>query len=85
MPLNLYLKRFRAMAAIVPKVVETKVEIQAIIKLLVKASITRRLCSKEAYHLNVKPVHTAFILESLKEYKVRIRRGKYRKAKIAKE
>ena len=65
-----------AIAAIVPSVVEAIVEITAIKRLLVSASKTRRFWKRASYQLKVKPVQTALILDSLKEYMARISSGR---------
>jgi hypothetical protein len=69
----------------VPKAVETTVEAMPTIRVLIRASNTRRLLSSCSYHLKVKPVHTALMRESLKEYIAKMIRGMYKKAKIASE
>ena len=81
--LNLY--RCRAMAAMVPKVVDTMVEEKPMIRVLIRASSTRRLLKSCSYHRKVNPVHTALMRESLKEYMARMTRGTYRNARMARE
>ena len=81
----LYLYRCRAMAAMVPSVVETMVEAKPMISVLMRASSTRRLLNSCSYHRKVKPVHTALMRESLKEYMARMTSGTYRNARIARE
>ena len=73
------------MAAIVPSTVETTVLITAINRLFIRASKTRRFWNSEAYQSSVKPVHTALIRDSLKEYSARINSGRYKKASITSE
>lgn len=73
------------MAAMVPSVVETMVEAKPMISVLMRASNTRRLLNSCSYHRKVKPVHTALMRESLKEYMARMTRGTYRNARIARE
>jgi hypothetical protein len=73
------------MAVVVPKVVETIVEMIPMIRVLVKASKTRVFWKRAKYHFKVKPVQTALIREELKEYRARIIRGRYKKASTAKE
>ena len=81
--LNLY--RCRAMAAMVPRVVDTMVEAKPMIRVLIRASSTRRLLNSCSYHLKVKPAQTALMRESLKEYMARMMRGTYRNARMARE
>lgn len=52
------------------------VEMNPMISVLASASATWRLLKSWEYHLNVKPAHTAFMRESLKEYRARIRMGR---------
>ena len=73
------------MAAVVPRAVETTVEMHPTISVLIRASKTRRLLSRCSYHLKVKPVQTALMRESLNEYMARMTSGRYRKARTARE
>ena len=59
------------------------VEAKATIKLLVSASKTRRFLNKDKYQSKVKPLQTALMRDSLKEYNAKINKGKYKKAKMA--
>ena len=83
--LHLYWYLFSAMAAMVPSTVLTTVLTTAMNRLFIKASSTRRFWNSVLYQSSVKPVHTALMRDSLKEYSARINSGRYKNASITSE
>ena len=77
LPRNLYL--YRPYAAMVPAIVATTMVIDAIVRLLMSASLTATLPIMSKYHCRVKLSHLIPNLLLLKEKRIRIMTGAHRK------
>ena len=76
--LNLY----KPIADIVPMIVDTIVEVKAIIKVFINASNKSVLENNSLYHLKVKPVNIIFISDLLNEYSTSTIIGAYRNINV---